>query len=193
MLFYKFWIIVLIVIFVIITLIFNKNNNVECESINIPVNGNRGKSEQMVAEEFTKIIIEYGGDKHNISYNKRPEFLVNPETGRRLELDMYYNDGDIKIGIEYQGKQHLEYPNKFHPDTSLGKANFEALQRRDKCKKDLCENNNVCLVEVPYTCDTCDYRNDRYIYNPKITSIEKRRRIREYLIPRINLCLIHQD
>lgn len=75
----------------------------------------------------------------------RPEFLVNPVTGRALEIDCY-ND-ELKIGIEYNGRQHYNYIKTMHP-------NYEAflnLRYRDYIKELLCRVNGVALVKVPYT------------------------------------------
>jgi len=182
--FIKIIITIIVIIIFVISALYNKSTKEE-------VSPKKWKSEKITQEVFTELIEEFGGDKRNISYNKRHDFLRNPETGRKLELDMMYSDGIMNIAVEYQGKQHTEFPNYFYPDTELGRSNFEALQRRDRCKKKLCEENNVCLIEVPYTCDTCDYLNNRYVYNSQINITEKRRRIKEYLIPRINQCLIN--
>jgi hypothetical protein len=191
MIYAKFWILVIILFISIISLFFKKKS--ENGSISIQLNRNRSKSEIIASEEFKKIIQEYGGNKKNIKYNIRPNFLRNPETGRCLEIDMYYEDNEIKIGVEYNGIQHIKFPNYFHKDTELGKANFDSLQKRDKLKRRLCRENNINLITIPYTCDTCDYVNGEYIYNSKIDILTRRKRIREYLIPRINRCLIENQ
>lgn len=193
MVIYLRFIILIIILIVIIFSIFT-TNTYQNESISIQeTTKNRSKSEILVGKEFSKIISEYGGNKRNIKYNQRPNFLRNPETGRCLELDIYYEDDRIKIGVEYNGIQHIKSPNYFHKNTELGRANFESQQRRDRLKRQLCRENNVCLITVPYTCDTCDYRNGEYIHNSKISINEKRERIRNYLIPRINTCLIENQ
>src|ERR1035437_5662501 len=40
----------------------------------------------------------------NVLYNYRPDWLKNPETGRNLEIDIYYPD--LKLAVEFQGIQH---------------------------------------------------------------------------------------
>lgn len=79
-------------------------------------------------------------------YKVRPDFLQNPVTGTFLELDMF-ND-ELKLAVEYNGAQHDKY-NKFMHQGSREK--FQAQQYRDYIKKQLCEENNVFLVVVPYT------------------------------------------
>jgi len=75
----------------------------------------------------------------------RPDFLVNPETGKRLEIDCY-ND-ELKIGAEYNGIQHYVFPNPFH----TSKNAFDAQLRRDQTKADLCKVAGVKLYTVPHT------------------------------------------
>lgn len=75
----------------------------------------------------------------------RPNWLINPKTGRRMEIDCY-ND-DIKVGIEYNGKQHYIYPNGFHKC----EEEFEEQKERDISKLEQCDQNGVYLITVPYT------------------------------------------
>jgi len=73
-----------------------------------------------------------------------PEWLINPRTGYRLQLDGYCEE--LKIAFEYQGKQHytaVEFPN--------GITDTEYQQYRDRLKKELCEKNGVTLITVPFT------------------------------------------
>lgn len=77
-------------------------------------------------------------------YCVRPDFLKNPETGRNLELDLY-ND-DLKIAVEYSGKQHFVFPNTFHKT----KEEFLNQVRRDQFKVEMCDKNGVYLITVPY-------------------------------------------
>jgi hypothetical protein len=75
----------------------------------------------------------------------RPPFLVNPETGRRLELDCFSQE--LMLGVEYNGIQHYVYPNPFHQT----QAEFEAQLRRDRYKVEQCKAVGVRLVVVPFT------------------------------------------
>ena len=77
-------------------------------------------------------------------YCVRPNFLKNPETGRNLELDMY-ND-DLKIALEYSGQHHYVYPNPFHKT----KEEFMNQVRRDQYKVEMCDQNGIYLITVPY-------------------------------------------
>lgn len=63
----------------------------------------------------------------------RPDFLDF------LEIDIYIPT--LRVGIEYQGKQHFEPIEHFGGQTS-----FIKLIERDKKKKELCKNNNIELI-----------------------------------------------
>ena len=77
----------------------------------------------------------------------RPDFLKDPKTKRNLELDLY-NDS-LKLGIEYNGIQHYEYTERFHKNYS----DFSKQKARVALKKQLCKENGVTLIVVPYVVD----------------------------------------
>lgn len=77
-------------------------------------------------------------------YCIRPDFLKNPETGRNLELDLY-NDF-YKIAVEYNGQQHVCWPNNFHKT----REEFINQVRRDEYKLDMCDKHGIYLITVPY-------------------------------------------
>ena len=77
---------------------------------------------------------------------QRPDFLKNEVTGdHRLEIDCY--NEELKIGIEYQGRQHYKYIPHFHHS----KEAFENGKYRDYMKKQLCKEHGIHLIEIPYT------------------------------------------
>lgn len=77
----------------------------------------------------------------------RPDFLRNPVTGGRhnLEIDCY--DDELKLGVEYSGVQHYKYVHYFHKN----KEAFRNQGYRDELKRRICRDNRVNLIEVPYT------------------------------------------
>ena len=83
----------------------------------------------------------------------RPEFLKNPVTGRNLEIDCY-NDY-LKIGLEYQGRQHREFCPYFHKTHE----EFEYQLEKDKYKKQVCEKMGIKMIYIP---DTIKYENLEY-------------------------------
>ena len=94
----------------------------------------------------------------NRPFNKyRPNFLRNPITGgnNNLELDCY--NEDIKIAVEYNGRQHYEFVPFFHKNREA----FMNQKYRDELKRIYCKENNVLLIEVPYTVKIKDI--ERYI------------------------------
>jgi len=57
-----------------------------------------------------------------------------------------YND-DLKTAIEYDGKQHFEFVKYFHKT----EEHFLKRQNDDRIKDELCKQNGVTLIRVPYT------------------------------------------
>jgi len=77
----------------------------------------------------------------------RPNFLNNPVTGgvANLELDCYNND--LKLAVEYSGKQHYSFTPFFHKN----KEAFLNQKYRDELKRMKCKENGIMLIEVDYT------------------------------------------
>lgn len=75
----------------------------------------------------------------------RPSFLINPETGRRLELDCF--NEELMLAVEFSGVQHYVYPNPFH----RSQEQFDAQVRRDRYKVEQCKAQGVRFIVVPFT------------------------------------------
>lgn len=74
----------------------------------------------------------------------RPEFLRNPETNVRCELDCYC--AELYLAIEFQGYQHRVWPNRF---PNMTKEKFIAQCRRDIWKTRICrEVEGIELLKV---------------------------------------------
>lgn len=71
---------------------------------------------------------------------ERPEWLRNPKTGFKLELDYYIPE--LKIAFEVQGLQHYK-----SIDYWGGEEAFEIRQERDQQKRNLCFMKGVTLYE----------------------------------------------
>jgi hypothetical protein len=82
---------------------------------------------------------------------QRPGFLLNPNTGKCLELDGFAPNIPTPIGMglafEYNGPQHYKYVPRFH---LRGVVDLEEQQKRDAIKKDLCKKEGVILITIPY-------------------------------------------
>jgi very-short-patch-repair endonuclease len=59
-------------------------------------------------------------------------------------MDRYYPD--LKLGFEYDGKQHEEYNKYIHKS----KKNFEYYKECDKLKEVACKNKGITLIRVAY-------------------------------------------
>ena len=75
----------------------------------------------------------------------RPQWLLNPTSGRALELDLY--NESLALAVEVDGKQHAEFPNAFHATREM----FDQQQLRDSLKDTLCRLQKVQLIRVPHT------------------------------------------
>ena len=100
----------------------------------------KAKSESK-PEAITRNILQRAFKKPFVSI--RPEWLRNPVTGQNLELDCY--NEELKLGVEYNGKQHEEFVPFFH----RYRGNFTQQRYRDEIKKILCENNGITLISIP--------------------------------------------
>ena len=75
----------------------------------------------------------------------RPNFLRNEKTKSNLEIDIY-ND-ELRLGIEYNGRQHYEYIPFFHKD----KQAFIDQKERDEMKYKKCKEKGINIIVVPHT------------------------------------------
>ena len=89
--------------------------------------------------------------------NKRPSYLINPMSGRALEIDCY--NERLKIGCEYHGRQHFEYTPFMHKNREA----FQKQRYRDQIKIDKCRELGIKLIIVPYTIPIESI--ERYILN----------------------------
>uniref|UniRef100_A0A6C0E0X3 DUF2726 domain-containing protein n=1 Tax=viral metagenome TaxID=1070528 RepID=A0A6C0E0X3_9ZZZZ len=81
-------------------------------------------------------------------FNKaRPDFLNNPVTGGNYNLELDCYNEDLRIAVEYSGKQHYEYVPFFHKN----KEAFYNQKYRDDMKRRICKDNGITLIEVPHT------------------------------------------
>ena len=95
------------------------------------------KGERICKETMERI---YGVPFENI----RPSWLINTETGERLELDCY--NEDLGYAVEYNGIQHYRWPNW----TNQTQAQFINQVRRDQYKREMCDRKGIYLISVPY-------------------------------------------
>lgn len=85
----------------------------------------------------------------------RPNFLNNPVTGGKYNLELDCANHDLKIACEYNGAQHYKYIPYFHKN----KEQFQTQQYRDDMKRRICKEEGYALIEVPYTVKIKDIDN----------------------------------
>lgn len=85
----------------------------------------------------------------------RPDFLNNPVTGGKANLELDCYNPTLAIAVEYNGRQHYEYTSYFHPN----KDAFYNQRYRDDLKRRLCAEHGITLIEVPYTVKQAEIRS----------------------------------
>lgn len=78
----------------------------------------------------------------------RPKWIVNPRTGRNLEIDCY-NEG-LGLCVEVSGAQHYIQSARFHKS----REEFLSQVFRDKVKKEAVLERGLDFMVVPYTVPT---------------------------------------
>lgn len=131
-------------------------------------------------EEETRYIFE---QLYNKPFPKtKPDWLLNPKSGRLLELDGY--NEDLKIAFEYDGRQHFQ-------DETFLKEGIGIRYERDLIKQKLCKDNNVTLIKIPfyikdkysYIENKLKYKNTLYIGDPhvKISNLESWEKLIDFI------------
>lgn len=85
--------------------------------------------------------LDYIVDDDDCTENSRPESLVTGFGSYRLELDREFHQA--RVGIEFQGKYHLEAgPSK------EDQARLKQQQQRDALKSLICARQDITFVEI---------------------------------------------
>lgn len=117
------------------------NCNRGCPLCSMKKPRNMGKSELKIMN-LIKCHIKYDIFKHKqrIKANNRHYFP-----------DFYLEISNKKIIIEYNGRQHYMPVNFKGMVDSLAKKRFIKQQKRDEGLRHYCKENNIHLLEIPYT------------------------------------------
>lgn len=92
-------------------------------------------------EIFTRIFEDW-----QIQVNVYPAWLINPETGRRLKLDMLCPEFDL--AVRFEGVQR-----KGQTRSRPSLEEEEQEQIRQKARVDICEQHGVSLLVIDVTAD----------------------------------------
>lgn len=107
--------------------------------------GSRGPPKESRGEKECRRVLQ---KLFNKPFNNcRPDFLLNPVTGSRFNLELDCYDESLKLAVEYNGVQHYKYVPYFHKN----KEAFYNQKYRDELKYRMCKENRVNLIEVPNT------------------------------------------
>ena len=85
----------------------------------------------------------------------RPDFLRNPVTGGSYNLELDCFCPELRLAVEYHGRQHYEYIPFFHKNREA----FLNQKYRDELTRRGCQDNNITLIEVSYEVPTNDIKN----------------------------------
>jgi hypothetical protein len=79
----------------------------------------------------------------------RPDFMVNPVTGSKYNLELDCYNPELRLAVEYNGAQHYVFNTFFHKN----KEAFYNQKYRDELKRLRCKELGITLIEIPYTED----------------------------------------
>ena len=121
------------------TTICNKYKTLEeaCKKFNIPYEPSSMSSYQ---REITKIVSDLLGEDYESE--KRFEWLRNPESGRPLRIDIYYDR--LKLAIEADGSQHNKYCSKFFDS----EEDFIYRQKLDRIKDKILNDHGITVIRI---------------------------------------------
>lgn len=105
-------------------------------------NNDDGARPQSKGEAAARIAME---KVYGVPFNKeRPAWLINPKTGKRLELDGVNHD--LKMAFEFHGEQHYIFKPYFYANYDQ----FAAAVERDHVKLDICDQHGYYVITIPY-------------------------------------------
>ena len=99
------------------------------------------KTKYKSQEKLTQLL--EGIFKCEAEREKTFSWLISPR-GAKLRLDIYF--ASLKLAVEYQGKQHAEFPNRFHKTAE----DFRYAAMCDEWKRRLLEQRGIKIIEFTH-------------------------------------------
>jgi very-short-patch-repair endonuclease len=93
-------------------------------------------------EALARALLKHYLPRERFLYNVRPDWLRNPKTGKRLELDLYCPERSFAIEID--GVQHGRYIKGMQRDFRA----FTDQQARDMHKLEVCNARGITLYKL---------------------------------------------
>ena len=109
------------------------------------------------SESIGEYLVRKWLDNNSIKY--KDQIRINGIESRNsnyVVIDFILSQSKRRIWIEYNGEQHYLYKIFFHKSIE----NFNNQLRRDKNVRDYCKENNILLIEIPYTYNTYEKVKD---------------------------------
>ena len=114
---------------------------------NVADKGSWCPSCKLVSENLCDEVLRVMFPNHEFERHKRRlPWLLDRQGQKRSELDFWCKD--LRLAIECQGRQHVQVVEFFH---RRGEADLQDQIERDTRKKEQCEREGVCLIELPHT------------------------------------------
>jgi hypothetical protein len=108
--------------------------------------------QRMTCEETIRALFKRKWPNDRAYYNYRPEWLINPRTGRRLELDIYYPSQNLAIEIQgpHHGLMYQEYKDQIKKEKCAARGiTLETIPTRNKYLKRLIVKYNLDPKGIP--------------------------------------------
>ncbi|HHW26042.1 MAG TPA: hypothetical protein GXX23_01730 [Firmicutes bacterium] len=93
----------------------------------------------LTGEFLTCRLTEFWVDHPRIIRNARPDFLENPQTRQRFELDIYV---ESILGVEFDGPQHYRETSKF------SREQVDEIKAHDLMKEGMCKKAGIPLITL---------------------------------------------
>lgn len=104
---------------------------------------------EFMVESYLEYLVK--NDKM-LSYNSEYSILnrIAGRNSNKIMIDFKLNINNLEYWIEVNGQQHYKFINFFHKT----KEDFQKQLKRDENVKEYCKENNIILIEIPYTYNT---------------------------------------